>query len=62
MSVFQIHLNNNRLGPLITSWCMHMEAKNSYFKQVARRHQKLLCAYLQGRNFFTYDELECGYI
>ena len=49
-----------RLGPLITSWCMRMEAKNSYFKKSARvtnfkniaysvamRHQKLICAHLQ---------------
>ena len=52
---------------------MRMEAKNSYFKRVAqignfkniaysvaRRHQRLLCAHLQGEHFFTYDELECG--
>ena len=52
---------------------MRMEAKNSYFKKaaqigtcfknvsysVARRHQKLLCGYLQG-TFFSFDELECG--
>ena len=57
---------------MIVSWCMHMEAKNSYFKNiaeisnfknvsysVAKRHQCLLCAYLQGQ-FFTHDELQCG--
>ena len=51
---------------------MRMEAKNAYFKDVAkitnfknvpysvaRRHQRLLCAYLQG-SFFTYDDLESG--
>ena len=61
-----------RLGPLINFWCMRMEGENSYFKQVARignfknisysiarRHQRLLCAYLQG-NFFTYDDIHCG--
>ena len=61
-----------RIGPLVISWCMRMEAKNSYFKKVARisnfknvpysvakRHQRLLCAYLQGQ-FFSYDELQCG--
>ena len=44
---------------------MRMEAKNSYFKRiaqqgnfknialsVARRHQKLMCAYLNSDNFF----------
>ena len=58
----------------MNSWCMCMEAKNSYFKRVAqvggnfknipytvsRRHQRLLCAHLQSPNFFSYDELECG--
>ena len=54
-----------RTGPLITTWCMRMEAKNSYMKRaaqssnfknvpytVAKRHQRLLCAYLQSGNFF----------
>ena len=53
------------MGPLTTSWCMRMEAKNSYFKRmaqignfkniplsVARRHQKFICAYLNGDNYF----------
>ena len=57
---------------MVISWCMRMEAKNSYFKKIARignfknipysvakRHQRLLCAYLQGQ-FFTHDELQCG--
>ena len=57
----------HRLGPLVTSWCMRMEAKNSYFKKSARsanfkniaysvasRHQKLACAYLQCSKFFIY--------
>ena len=53
---------------------MHMEAKNAYFKKIARisnfknvpysvakQHQRLVCAYLQGgRHFFSYDELQCG--
>ena len=56
----------SRFGPLIVSWCMRMEAKNSYFKKVARisnfknvpysvakRHQRLLCAHLQGQFFLT---------
>lgn len=51
---------------------MRMEGENAYFKQtarignfkniaysVARRHQRLICAYLQG-TFFTYDNLHCG--
>ena len=54
-----------RFGPLTTSWCMRMEAKNSYFKRiaqqgnfkkialsVARRHQKLVCSFLQSDDFF----------
>lgn len=62
----------DRVGPLVTTWCMRMEAKNAYFKDVARisnfknvpysvavRHQRLLCAHLQG-SFFTYDDLESG--
>ena len=63
-----------RLGPLVTSWCMRLEAKNSYFKQIARRtnnfknisfsvasrHQKLLCGYLQSRHFFAFDNVEIG--
>ena len=62
----------NRIGPLQTSWCMRMEAKNNYFKKagrignfknvpysVAKRHQRLMAAYLQG-SFFSYSELECG--
>lgn len=49
-----------------------MEAKHSYFKRIshignyknityslARRHQRLLCANLQGQ-FFTFNDLECG--
>ena len=55
-----------RAGPLISTWCMRMEGKNSYFKRVAqcsnfknvpytvaRRHQRLLCAYLQSHQFFN---------
>lgn len=52
---------------------MRFEAKNSYFKQiaqagsnfkniaysVAKRHQRLMCGYLQGK-LFSYDDLECG--
>ena len=49
-----------------------MEAKHSYFKQIAQignfknipysvavRHQRLLCAHLQGR-FFDYEDLQSG--
>ena len=50
-----------------------MEAKHSYFKKcaqisncfkniaytVANRHQRLVCALLQGK-FFSYNDLECG--
>ena len=65
-------ISSYRVGPFVVSWCMRMEAKNAYFKKIARisnlknvpysvakRHQRLLCAHLQG-NFFSYDELECG--
>lgn len=65
-------LNTYRLGPLISCWCMRMEAKNSYFKRisqignfknlplsVATRHQKLMCSYLHGP-MFDYWELESG--
>ena len=61
-----------RTGPLIGTWCMRMEGKNSYFKRaaqssnfknvsytVAKKHQRLLCAYLQSDNFFD-RSLECG--
>ena len=53
-------------------WCMRMEAKHSYFKRIAQvgnfinlpysvavRHQRLLCANLQGK-FFDYDDLQSG--
>ena len=62
----------HRLGPLVSSWCMRMEAKNSYFKwiaqlgnfrdivySVAKRHQRLMCSYLQSHNFFS-TTTECG--
>ena len=62
-----------RFGPLLNTWCMRMEAKNHYIKEIARitnfknvplsvakRHQRLLCTYLQGDSFFTYYEMECG--
>ena len=61
-----------RTGPLINTWCMRMEGKNAILKRaaqasnfknipysVAKRHQRLLCAYLQGQNFFD-KALECG--
>ena len=60
------------VGPMVSTWCMRMEAKNSYFKRIAqlgnfknlplsiaKRHQRLLCANLQGP-FFSYNELESG--
>ena len=64
-ALLHICIYHCRLGPLTSSWCMRMEAKNSYFKRitqqgnfknialsVARRHQKLMCAYLNSDNFF----------
>lgn len=61
-----------RTGPLVRTSCMRMEAKNGYFKEiahtsnfknvpytVAKRHQRLLCAYLQSATFFD-RELQCG--
>ena len=46
------------------TWCMRNEAKNAYFKEIAQignfknlplsianRHQRLLCAHLQGTFF-----------
>ena len=60
------------VGPMVSTWCMRMEGKNSYFKKISRignfknlplsiakRHQKLLCAKLQGP-FFSFTHLECG--
>ena len=57
---------------MVSTWCMRMEGKNSYFKKISRignfknlplsiakRHQKLLCAQLQG-TFFSFNHLECG--
>ena len=62
------------VGPLVNSWCMRMESKNAYIKRaaqvggnfknvpysVAMHHQKLMCGYLQGSSFFSYEELVCG--
>ncbi len=58
-----------RTGPLIGTCCMRMEAKNSYFKGTAHNsnfknvpytgHQRLLCAFLNGGNFFD-RTVECG--
>uniref|UniRef100_A0A1X7SSC1 Secreted protein n=1 Tax=Amphimedon queenslandica TaxID=400682 RepID=A0A1X7SSC1_AMPQE len=61
-----------KLGPLISCWCMRMEAKNSYFKRISQigkfknlslsvtnRHQKLMCSYLHGP-VFDFWELESG--
>ena len=55
---------------MVNSWCMRMEAKNSYFKRVAqignfknlpysvaRRHQRLLCGFLQGKSARMLDIL-----
>lgn len=60
-----LELYHFRTGPLINTWCMRLEAKNSFLKQaakagnfknvpytVAKRHQRFLCAYLQGDSFF----------
>lgn len=59
-------------GPLISSWCMRMEGKNSYCKRIAQSsnfknvpltltkwHHRWLCTYLQSARFFE-RELECG--
>ena len=59
-----------RLGPLTTSWCMCMEAKNSYFKKisqqgnfknialsVAKCHQRLMCANLNNSTDFFEKEI-----
>ena len=67
-----MHVHYNRTGPLLNTWCMRMEGKNSVCKNaahtsnyknvpytVAKRHQHLLCAYLQSGAFFD-NELECG--
>lgn len=61
-----------RTGPLINTWCMRMEGKNAIVKQygrtsnfknvpysIAKRHQRLLCAYLNSGTFFD-TQLECG--
>ena len=61
-----------RTGPLIATWCMRMEGKNSYFKRaaqtsnfknvaysVAKRHQRLLCGYLISGKFFD-QEMQIG--
>lgn len=71
-SSFNISHHNYRTGPLINSWCMRMEAKNSSCKQaamssnfknvsysVAKRHQRHLCAQLQSGTFLD-RELQCG--
>uniref|UniRef100_A0A1X7UV61 Uncharacterized protein n=1 Tax=Amphimedon queenslandica TaxID=400682 RepID=A0A1X7UV61_AMPQE len=64
---------NTRIGPLVSTWCLRMEAKHLYFKRaaqistcfkivpysIARRHKKLLCRLLQGK-FFSYTDVECG--
>lgn len=65
-------LNCNRTGPLISTFCMRMEGKNSVCKQfaqtsnfknvpytVAKRHQRLLCAYIHSGIFFE-TQLEHG--
>lgn len=64
---------DHRLGPLTTSWCMRMEAKNSYFKKigqqgnfknialsVAKRHQRLMCANLTCNDFFEMQIVTSG--
>ena len=53
------------LGHLVNTWCMRMEAKNSYFKRISQlgnfknialtvviHHQKLMCSLLNNKNFF----------
>ena len=69
---FNTYVLFDRLGPLVNCWCMRMEAKHSYFKKISQignyinvpysvvvRHQRLLCASLQGI-FFDYDNLQSG--
>ena len=34
--LFEEHHRLNSIGPIVNSWCMRMEAKNSYFKRVAQ--------------------------
>lgn len=50
-------------GPLISSWCMRMEGKNSYCKRIAQssnfKNVPLTLTYLQNARFFE-RELECG--
>lgn len=64
LAKFLLHLSVST-GPLVSMWCMRMEAKHSYFKHVAqisncfknvpylvaKRHQRLLCCHLQGNCF-----------
>ena len=64
-----------RYGPLSRVWCMRFEAKNSYFKGVARsvgnfkniaktvatRHQRLSCYHLAGdSNIFKEGHVYTG--
>ena len=46
----------------VCGWRLKMPISNN-FKNVAysvsKRHQRLLCAHLQGK-FFSFDDLECG--
>ena len=53
------------IGPLINTWCMRIEAKNSYIKRifqlgnfknialtVVHHHQKLMCPLRNSNDFF----------
>ena len=66
LCILCINTINTELGPsLVRGVYMRMEGKNSYFKRaaqssnfknvaysVARQHQRLLCGYLQSKQFF----------
>ena len=56
---FVIVTSTCRTGPLITSWCMSKHkrvAQIGNYKNVplsvAKRHQRLMCSYLTGDDFF----------
>jgi len=47
-------------GAMVSAvFLMEVELPKDVPYSVARRHQQLLCGYLQG-SFFTYDDLESG--
>ena len=50
-----IDFKPQRVGPIVNCCCMRFESNNSYFKNicysVAKRYQRLMCGYLQGKFF-----------